>query len=532
MKIALYQMNAIVGDLVGNTNKLIHQINIAKQNGANLFIATELAICGYPPEDLLLRSDFYAQCANQLNRLTEVYDINLLIGCPTRFDNNNYNSLYLISNGKVKNRYDKIKLPNFGVFDEGRYFSSGNLSSLFYINDIPCIIAICEDVWHGDTIRESLYNDAKLIIVVNASPFCIGKHNDRLNVTRKRVKETNLPLIYLNQIGGQDELVFDGASFVLDNKGSFIYQASAFCEELFYLDFINSELSSHQKNYIYPSSIEAIYQSLVLSIKDYVNKNNFNGIVLGLSGGIDSALTMAIAVDALGKDNVVAVMMPTEYTSEISLIDSREIVKNLDVKYHEIEIDGLFTNFNQVLSPLFTNLPTDTTEENLQARIRGVTLMAISNKFGYLVVTTGNKSEMTTGYATLYGDMAGGFALLKDVSKTLVYQLAKFKNMQNHIIPDRIIDRAPSAELRPNQCDQDSLPPYDELDEIMQQLVEGNISTKALILNGYDEDKVHQISQLLQRNEYKRRQAAIGPKITSTGYGRDWRYPITNKFKI
>lgn len=532
MKIALYQMNAIVGDLVGNTDKLIRQINIAKNNGVNLFIAPELAICGYPPEDLLLRHDFYTQCVTQLKRLLHFHDIDLLIGCPTNCDKYNYNSLYLISNGEIKKRYDKIKLPNDGVFDECRYFSPGYLDSLFCINESSFVVAICEDMWHDYPLSKACFGGAEFVIVINASPFSIGKHDSRLKIARKRIQEINLPIMYLNQIGGQDELIFDGASFALDDKGDIIYQATAFQEELFYLEFTNQKLISLQLSSAYPPSDSAIYQGLILSFRDYVHKNNLNKVILGLSGGIDSALTLAIAVDALGSENVLAVMMPTEYTADISLIDSREIAKNLDVKYHEIDISGLFTNFNQVLSHLFSDLPHDTTEENLQARIRGIILMALSNKFGYLLVTTGNKSEMTTGYATLYGDMAGGFALLKDIDKTLVYKLARFRNMQGNVIPERIINREPSAELRPNQYDQDSLPPYNELDDIMQQLVEKNVSTNELIVSGYDEHNVNQVSRLLQLNEYKRRQAVLGPKITSTAYGRDWRYPITNKFKI
>ena len=531
LKIAIYQMNSIVGDLSGNTDKLIAQINQAKSCAAQLFIAPELAIAGYPPEDLLLREDFYRRCLIELDRLLEIDGITMLIGCPYRVGQENFNSLFMLCDGNILGRYDKMLLPNYGVFDECRYFTPGASSIVVPVAGVECGIVICEDMWDTVPIAEAAEQGAELIVVVNASPFEQGKFEQRLSTARYRVSENKLPLIYVNQVGGQDELVFDGASFAINPNGELAYQAVAFAETLDYINFkANTIEALPLQNY--PTAPASLYAALVLALSDYVNKNGFKGITLGLSGGIDSALTLAIAVDALGSDRVLAVMMPSDFTAEISIADSREMVARLGVAYEEIAIKPILAQFTTSLQGLFAGLAADTTEENLQARIRGTLLMALSNKFGYLVVTTGNKSEMTTGYATLYGDMAGGFALLKDLAKTSVYQLSAWRNQQSYVIPERIITRAPSAELRAEQCDQDSLPEYAVLDAILLALVEQNLSVAAIIEQGYNPQDVTQVAQLLKSNEYKRRQAAVGPKLTSTAFSRDWRYPNTSKFNF
>lgn len=532
LKVAIYQMNATVGDLTGNTDKLIEQINLSIEQNADIFIAPELAISGYPPEDLLLRESFYHNCHIELERILQIDGITMVIGCPYRIGTDNFNSLFVIRDGNIIGRYDKMLLPNYGVFDECRYFTPGVSPLIFEVNQVKCGVVICEDMWDSVPIAEAKESGAELILIANASPFEIGKHDERLQVSRYRNEENDIPLIYINQIGGQDELIFDGASFALNKNGDLVYQETAFNENLAFLSFANGDI---QKSHInqYPNTEAAVYNGLILALRDYINKNSFKGIVLGLSGGIDSALTLAIAVDALGADRVMAVMMPSQYTAGISVDDSREMVDILKVRYEEIAIKPLFDNFCSSLSPIFEGLTSDTTEENLQARIRGNLLMAISNKFGYLVVTTGNKSEMTTGYATLYGDMAGGFALLKDVTKTQVYQLSRWRNLQSQVIPERIITRAPSAELRDNQCDQDSLPEYDILDKILVDLVEHRLSTQEIIAKGYaDTHDIKKVAHLLKVNEYKRRQAAVGPKISRSAFAKDWRYPNTNKFQL
>lgn len=533
IKLAVYQMNSIVGDLAGNTDKLIQQINIAKANGADVFIAPELAISGYPPEDLLLRSDFYLRSQRELDRLLAIDGITMLIGCPYRSGRENYNSLFILRDGNIFGRYDKMLLPNYGVFDECRYFTPGAEAMVFPINGVSCGVIICEDMWDTVPFAESAEQGAELVIVVNSSPFEASKYEERLKVAGYRVSENNVPLIYVNQVGGQDELIFDGASFALDAQGEKVFTMPAFEEQLAYLEYSAAGFSATPVMNDYPQLLEArLYNALVLALRDYVGKNSFKGVVLGLSGGIDSALTLAIAVDALGHDKVHAVMMPSQFTAGISVDDSREMVDILQVAYEEIAIGDIFAQFKHSLNPLFAGLAEDTTEENLQARIRGTLLMAISNKFGYLVVTTGNKSEMTTGYATLYGDMAGGFALLKDLPKTQVFALSNWRNTQSRVIPERIITRPPSAELRENQCDQDSLPEYPVLDAILGQLVEHKRSVQDIIQLGYPSEAVAKVAHLLKINEYKRRQAAVGAKLTTTAFARDWRYPNTNKFKF
>jgi NAD+ synthase (glutamine-hydrolysing) len=513
-----------------NTDRLESAILNAKANGANLFITSELSICGYPPEDLLFRSDFYVEASRMLQRLQAIHGITMLIGCPYRQNEINYNSVFVLSDGQIKARYDKQCLPNYGVFDELRYFTSGNKPLVVEVENTKIGIMICEDMWHREPAL--LCSGADILCVLNASPFTRNKHQERLGLARMRCAENKLPLIYVNQFGGQDELIFDGASFALNAGGAVTMQLRAYEEKLAYLEYnVAGNLSSTEVN-PYPDEIASIYNALVVGVRDYINKNGFKGAVLGLSGGIDSALTLAIAVDALGVDRVMAVMMPSKYTADISVTDSRDMIKRLGVRYEEIAISPIFNQFQVGLKDIFSGLAEDTTEENLQARTRGTLLMAISNKLGFLVLTTGNKSEMTTGYATLYGDMAGGFAVLKDVLKTDVYRLSNYRNIISQVIPQRIITRPPSAELRDNQTDQDSLPDYAILDKIINQMVECGESSASLIEAGFDVDAVNQVARLLKINEYKRRQAAVGPKISKVAYAKDWRYPITNGFKF
>lgn len=536
MKIAIAQFNSIVGDLQGNTDKVIALATEATQAGADILLTPELAICGYPPEDLLLRPSFYQGVKEQIGRLIDTVDgITLIVGHPEWSGEERYNAATVIRDGRVLARYQKMVLPNNEVFDECRYFSPGISPSVFEHKNrdgstTQIGLLICEDIWWVDPASEAAEMGAELILVPNASPFHMNKQGVRQNIIQQRIEETGLPIIYCNMVGGQDELVFDGASFAMNKQGKAVAQLPAFREELAFIEYSNNDLvpSIHQCEPL--SEVASVYEALVLGVKDYVGKNRFPGAIIGLSGGIDSALTLAIAVDALGADKVRAVMMPSQYTADISLADSRDMVGRLGVQYDEIAIKPIFDEFLSALAPQFVGLSPDTTEENLQARIRGTLLMALSNKTGRLVLTTGNKSEMTTGYATLYGDMAGGFAVLKDVAKTLVYKLSNYRNTISNIIPERIITRPPTAELRPDQLDQDSLPPYDILDAIMERYVELNQSQQEIIAAGFNTADVLRVTRLLKINEYKRRQAAIGVRITPRGFGKDWRYPITNRY--
>ncbi len=531
MKIAIYQFNAIIGALESNVNKITQKIIEAKTFGCSLFLLPELAICGYPPEDLLFREDFHVQIQSYLDTFLHISGITLVIPAPYHIENKCFNSAFIIRDGKVLTRYDKKILPNYGVFDDKRYFEIGSSSCVVECDGVRVGVVICEDMWETEPILDAKNSGADIICVLNASPFYDTKFEERVAIAQKRVQESNLPLIYVNAVGGQDEIVYDGASFVLNVKGEICAQLNAFTEELEYIEYNDKRVTLGIKN-IYPNYEERIYKSLVLGVHDYVKKNGFVGVVLGLSGGVDSALTLAIAVDAIGVDNVMAVMMPSIYTADISINDSREMVKRLQLKnYHEIDINDIFNQVNNKLSPIFKEMPVDATEENLQARIRGTLNMAISNKFGYLVLTTGNKSEMATGYATLYGDMAGGYAVLKDVLKTVVYKLSKWRNSQSEIIPERIITRPPSAELRDNQVDQDSLPDYDTLDKIINYIVEDKLSANEIIGKGFTTQDVKRVAHLIKINEYKRRQSAVGPKVTETDFAKDWRYPITHHFK-
>ncbi len=529
MKVAIAQINCVVGDIAGNVSKIIASATQAKAQGATLLVTPELSLCGYPPEDLLLRADFLDACDLALNKLSIAFTgITLIVGHPHQVGEVCFNAASVLQDGKIFATYHKHVLPNYSVFDEKRYFTEGNEALVFEHEGAKVGVLICADVWESAPALKAKVAGAEIIIALNASPFHMEKQSTRLDVLRQRVFETLLPVIYTNMVGGQDELVFDGASFVLDAEGVMTHQLPAFEPALAIVDFnqvqpLSGLLTPHL-------SIEAsVYNALKLGLADYVHKNGFPGVVLGLSGGIDSALTMAIAVDALGAKNVYAVMMPSEFTADISVNDAREMADMLGVKYSEIAIGKLLEEYLNTLAPLFGDLAMDATEENLQARIRGMLLMALSNKFGSIVVTTGNKSEMAVGYCTLYGDMAGGFALLKDVPKTLVYQLSNYRNSLSFAIPQRIITRPPSAELRANQLDQDSLPPYDVLDAIIQAYVEDDLSSKNIVAMGYAPAVVNRVITMIDRNEYKRRQSPVGVRITHKGFGKDRRHPITVK---
>lgn len=529
MKIAIAQINCIVGDIAGNAKKIIQSAQQAKLQGATLVITPELSLCGYPPEDLLLRQDFLKACDDALLRISQqLSEMTVIVGHPHTVNGQCFNAASVLQHGQVLATYHKHVLPNYGVFDEKRYFSAGHNPLVFTHQGVNIGVLICADVWESAPAIASQKAGAQVLVALNASPFHIDKQATRHDQLRQRALETQLPVMYANLLGGQDELVFDGASFVVNQQGVLTHQLPAFQPSLSIIEFDHANVIDGEITK--PLSLEAsVYQALTLGLRDYVQKNNFPGVLLGLSGGIDSALTLAIAVDALGASQVHAVMMPSEFTAEMSVNDAREMANTLKVKYTEIAIKSLFDQYLSALAPQFGTLPFDATEENLQARIRGMLLMALSNKFGSIVVTTGNKSEMAVGYCTLYGDMAGGFALLKDVPKTLVYRLSNYRNTLSQVIPANIISRPPSAELRENQLDQDSLPPYDILDAIIEAYVEDDLSAPQIIAQGYVAADVARVLKMIDRNEYKRRQAPVGVRITHKGFGKDRRHPITVK---
>ncbi len=535
MKLALAQFNFTVGDFSGNAEMILTAAREAVAGGARLLITPELALAGYPPEDLLLRDDFYQSCDFALRHIaTQKLDIALLVGHPHKIGDKHYNAASLLRNGNIEATYLKHILPNHSVFDEERYFSKGSAPLVFELEGISFGVVICADVWEPEPAMLARKAGASILLALNASPYHMEKQHTRHQVMRQRNAETGMASIYVNLVGGQDELVFDGASFVVNQSGQIMHQLPAFTETLSFIELDTAGTAANIKpGTITPQlALEAsVYGALCLGVKDYIDKNHFPGVVLGLSGGIDSALTLAIAVDALGAERVRAVMMPSPYTAEISLLDAREMALILNVDYSEIPIQTTFEGFMQALGNDFKDMPFDLAEENLQARIRGTLLMALSNKFGSLVLTTGNKSEMGVGYSTLYGDMAGGFAVLKDVPKTLVYRLADYRNKLSPIIPQRIITRAPSAELRLDQTDQDSLPPYPVLDAIMEMYVEYDQSPADIIDAGFKTEDVRRVVTLIDRNEYKRRQAPVGVRITHRGFGKDRRYPITSGYR-
>ena len=535
--VAIAQLNLTVGAMAANAEKIIQAACRAHNQGAHILVTPELSLTGYPPEDLLLRDAFYIQTNNALAHITEatraLTGLHILVGLPVQREGERFNTCTVLCEGKVIGSYHKHDLPNYDVFDEQRYFTPDARPLVFSINGICFGVNICEDIWFPYAPSAARAVGAQVLLVPNASPYHMHKNKRRIDVVQENVCKQEMACVYTNLIGGQDELVFDGGSFVLNSKGELTTLMSQFVEELELITVKSTgEQPQPQLGRITPDlCLEAeVYEALKLGVRDYLGKNGFPGAVLGLSGGIDSALTLAIAVDALGAEKVRAVMMPSKYTADISWIDSREMVKRLGVRYDELSITSCFNAFLDTLSNDFAGTEPGTTEENIQARIRGTLLMALSNKFGSIVLTTGNKSEMATGYCTLYGDMAGGFAVLKDIMKTLVFRLARYRNTLGQVIPERIITRPPSAELRENQIDQDSLPPYDILDAIIGQYMEANLSMTQIIANGYDAATVQRVIRLIKINEYKRRQAPIGIRVTHRAFGRDWRYPITNRF--
>ncbi|QJR15524.1 NAD+ synthase [Usitatibacter palustris] len=530
MKIVVAQINTTVGDFAGNADRIRRAVDEARAQGARLVVTPELALCGYPAEDLLLRDDFCDQCASELQKLaTYCLDVGVVVGHLHREGRTRYNAASLLRGGRIEHIYFKQKLPNYSVFDEKRYFDVGNRACVFEVEGTKFGLTICEDLWFPEPARQAKAAGAQVLISINASPFHRNKLAERYAVMGSRVKETGLPLLYVHWTGGQDELVFDGASFALDGQGALTYQGETFRETFDVLEFEGGEMKGGMAPPL--TEEETIYRALMTGVRDYVDKNRFPGVILGLSGGVDSALVLAICVDALGADRVHAVMMPSDYTASMSIEDAREMAEIQGVKYTEIAIKPMMAAFREQLATSFEGRAEDATEENLQSRIRGTLLMALSNKFGSIVVTTGNKSEMATGYATLYGDMAGGFAVIKDIVKTLVYRISNWRNSKGRVIPQRVIDRAPSAELRPGQTDQDTLPPYEVLDAVVERFMERDMTPEAIAGMGYDIAAVRQVVNLIRVNEYKRRQAPPGVRITPRGFGKDWRYPITSGFR-
>lgn len=537
VRMVLAQLNLRVGDIHGNLQRLVDAaIRARDELQADAIMFPELALCGYPPEDLLLRSSMQQRIERALAELAErVPDIHILVGYPWQQDGHCFNRAALLFNGQVQATYDKQKLPNYKVFDEKRYFAEGDSACVTEIKGLKVALSVCEDIWHPEPMQQAREAGARLMLNINASPFHMGKQIEREDTLRLRCAEGGMPVLYVNQIGGQDELVFDGGSLAMAANGDIALRAPAYDEGLFAVDVDFDEQGVRlQQGRLEPlPGLEAsIYQALVVGVRDYIGKNGFKGVLLGLSGGIDSALTMAVAVDALGAERVEAVMMPYHYTSEISIHDAAEQATQQGVTYRVLPIAPMVESFMATLAPVFEGTQRDTTEENLQARCRAVLLMALSNKSGALVLTTSNKSESAVGYSTLYGDMAGGFCVLKDVPKTMVYRLAEYRNSLGPVIPQRVIDRPPSAELAPGQKDEDSLPPYPVLDEILRLYVEQDQSADDIVRAGFDAELVHRVLTLVDRNEYKRRQAPIGPRVTQRGFGRDRRLPITARWAL
>lgn len=529
LKLALAQLNWVVGDIEGNCERML--ATVKAQEDADLVLFSELALCGYSPEDLLFRPDFQQRCEEQLVRLEQASKKTaIVVGHPWWQNGTIYNALSFFYQGELQARYFKQQLPNYGVFDEKRYFQQGNERCVVPFKGYHLGLLICEDIWINEPIDALKQAGADLVLSINASPYSREKPHIRTQLIKEHCQRTHLPVVYLNQIGGQDELVFDGCSKVFDERGTITHRLVAFDEQVAVVEFDELTIVPMQDAAPELSPLAQVYQALVLATRDYVTKNGFKGAILGLSGGIDSGLTVAIAVDALGKESVQAVMMPFRYTSEMSIHDAKEQADLLGVEFDTVSIEPMFDAFMDQLSPMFKGSAVDTTEENLQARCRAVILMAMSNKRRRLVLTTSNKSESAVGYSTLYGDMAGGFDVLKDVPKTLVFELAKYRNTLSPAIPQRVIDRPPSAELAPGQTDQDNLPPYDILDALLEGYVEQDKSVSDLVAAGFDEAIVRKVVKLVDINEYKRRQAPVGPRITSRNFGKDRRYPITSGF--
>ncbi|HTT10507.1 MAG TPA: NAD+ synthase [Burkholderiaceae bacterium] len=534
VRVAVAQINCTVGDFDGNSRRILEMAARASGAGARILLTPELSLSGYPPEDLLLRQTFYeasdAALARLAAKLLQYPELHVIVGHPLAREGHRYNAASLLADGMVRATYCKHDLPNYDVFDEQRYFTPDNRPLVFEVGGTRFAVNICEDTWFRYAPEAARAAGAQVLLIPNGSPYHLGKETQRLEVMRENVTRCGLSLAYANLAGGQDELVFDGASFALDARGRMTHLAPQFEECLLPVDFVDGVPQPGERADL--GSIEKqAYGALKLGVRDYLGKNGFPGAIIGLSGGIDSALVLAIAADALGADKIRAVMMPSQFTADISWLDARALAGKLGVRYDEIPIKPAFDAFLSSLAGEFRGLPWDTTEENIQARIRGTLLMALSNKYGSIVLTTGNKSEMAVGYCTLYGDMAGGFAVIKDIRKVLVYALARYRNSIDPVIPERIIVRPPSAELRPNQTDQDSLPPYEVLDAIIERYMELGESVADIIAAGYPEHDVRRVVRLIRVNEYKRRQAPVGIRITHRGFGRDWRYPITNRFR-
>jgi NAD+ synthase (glutamine-hydrolysing) len=529
------QQDFLVGAIDANTDRILAACELARDEmAADVIVFPELALTGYPPEDLLFRAHFLTHVDRAVERLcARISGITAIVGYPLWQADGLYNAAAVIRDGGVAAVYRKQHLPNYGVFDEKRYFRPGAAPCIVDIHGVPVGITICEDIWQPGPVQQAADTGARLLININASPFHAGKRNEREQLVMQRARETVLPIMYVNLVGGQDELVFDGGSFVVDRDGA-LTQRAPDCEAgLYPVDIRVGDVVTPLPGECppHPETEAAIYRVLVLGVRDYINKNGFDGAVLGLSGGIDSALTLAIAVDAIGAERIEVVMMPSRYTSAMSLEDARAEAQALGVAYHELSIEGPFSSFLEVLGEMFAGLPADATEENIQARCRGIILMAISNKKGRILLTTGNKSEMSVGYATLYGDMAGGFAPIKDVPKLLVYRLCDYRNSLGAVIPQRVLERPPSAELAPDQKDEDSLPPYAVLDPILERYIEQERSVESIVAEGYDAALVARVAMLVDRNEYKRRQAPPGVRITQRAFGRDRRYPLTSGYQ-
>lgn len=534
-KIALAQFSPHIGNLEANAQKMLEQANEAKKQNADLIIFPELSSIGYPAEDLLLRPSLTKRTQQVFEQLKTVKDIVMVFGFVNQTeDGQRYNAAAVMKDGQVLGVYNKQNLPNYSVFDEKRYFTEGHQHLVFEYLGHKFGVLICEDVWSLSTVQQLAQLNVETALVLNASPYEVGKPQHRVETMSALAKQMNLNLVYANQVGGQDDLIFDGTSFVIAKNGSVVLQAESFKESLYFAEY-EAEQQAFKANALPPAldTMAEIYQSLVMATRDYVQRSGFPGVILGLSGGIDSALTLAIAADAIGSDKVQAVMMPYTYTAQISVEDAAEQAKSMGVTFGIAEINPIVNSFMQTLYPFFGNSPADATEENLQARARGTLLMGLSNKFGNLVLSTGNKSELAVGYCTLYGDMVGGFAVLKDVYKTIVFELAKYRNSisDKPVIPERVITRPPSAELRPDQKDQDSLPPYDVLDAILYAYIEEDMSQDDIIAKGFDAEVVKKVIRLVDFNEYKRRQGAIGPRISSRAFSRERRYPIMNGWK-
>ncbi len=551
LELSVAQLNFTVGDMAGNARKIIDAARTAYARGVRLLLTPELSICGYAAEDLFLRASFIAACDQALDvvrhELANLKGMHVVVGHPSGHDERTrsvavslrFNMASVLCEGKVVASYAKRELPNYQVFDERRYFKPGSVPCVFEVQGIQIGLLICEDAWFEQPAQEAKAAGAQVLAVINASPFHMGKAQEREDKMRERCLATNLPLVYAHLVGGQDEVVFEGRSFALQASGDMAGRAKGFVEDDLQvsLDSQEGQLLLQSSIAPLPTALAEVWDALVLGVRDYLGKNSFPGALIGLSGGIDSALVLAIAVDALGPENVRCVMMPSPYTADISLVDARDMARRMGVRYDEKSIVPMFDAFLQTLQADFQGMPLDATEENIQARIRGTLLMALSNKHGAMVLTTGNKSEMATGYCTLYGDMAGGFAVIKDVAKTLVYQLATWRNQHDPYgrgaspIPERIITRPPSAELRPDQTDQDSLPPYEVLDAILSRYMEQDQSAQEIVAAGFAMADVEKVTRLIRLNEYKRRQAPIGIRISHRGFGKDWRYPITSHFR-